>query len=304
MPGSAVRDRRGSATVGAAPAERLERRPRRRLKIPPVIWLSIGLLAVALIVALLAPLLEPYRPTAQSLRARLVPPVGFGGTLAHVLGTDHLGRDILARLIESLRMTLFIAALGTLIGALVGIALGLLAGTAGGFVDSFIMFLVDIQLAIPFTLAALTVIGIFGTSIAILIPVIGLAGWSQYARLTRGQVLSVRQMLYVEAVQALGGSQRRLALRHILPNVTSPIIVLVTYTFSQIMLLESSLSFLGLGVQPPQMSLGMMVGDGRNYLIGSWWIAVAPAAVLVAITVALALFGDWLRDRLDPRLER
>ncbi|MBX3141195.1 MAG: ABC transporter permease [Trueperaceae bacterium] len=303
MSDSAVRDGAGAATAQAARDDRLERRPRRR-KIPWVIWISIGLLAVAVLVALLAPLLEPYRPTAQSLRARLAPPAGFGGSVTHVLGTDHLGRDILSRLIESLRMTLFIAAMGTLIGAVVGVGLGLLAGTAGGFLDSLIMFLVDIQLAVPFTLAALTVIGIFGTSIAILIPVIGLAGWSQYARLTRSQVLSVRQTLYVEAVQALGGSQPRVALRHVLPNVTSPIIVLVTYTFSQIMLLESSLSFLGLGVQPPQMSLGMMVGDGRNYLIGSWWIAIAPAVVLVAITVALALFGDWLRDRLDPRLER
>lgn len=303
MSGSALKEGGGATTAQAAWDDRLERRRGRR-RIPWVIWISIGLLAVAVLVALLAPLLEPYRPTAQSLRARLVPPAGFGGSIAHVLGTDHLGRDILSRLIESLRMTLFIAAMGTLIGAVVGVGLGLLAGTAGGFMDSVIMFLVDIQLAVPFTLAALTVIGIFGTSIAILIPVIGLAGWSQYARLTRSQVLSVRQTLYVEAVQALGGSQSRVALRHILPNVTSPIIVLVTYTFSQIMLLESSLSFLGLGVQPPQMSLGMMVGDGRNYLIGGWWIAIAPAVVLVAITVALALFGDWLRDRLDPRLER
>lgn len=304
MPGNSASVRQAVGALAEPEAAGVTTQARRRAKIPPIIIWSIAFLSVAVLAALLAPIIEPYRPTAQSLRARLVPPIFLGGDATHLLGTDHLGRDILSRLIESLRTTLFIAAAGTAIGAVVGISLGLLAGTVGGVVDSIVMFLVDIQLAVPFTLAALTVIGIFGTSIAILIPVIGLAGWSQYARLTRGQVLSVRQTLYVEAVQALGGSQIRTALRHILPNVTSPLIVLVTYTFSQIMLLESSLSFLGLGVQPPQMSLGMMVGDGRNYLINGWWIAIAPAAALVAITVALALLGDWLRDRLDPRLER
>jgi len=231
------------------------------------------------------------------------PPVFLGGQTEHLLGTDHLGRDITSRLIRSSRTTLTIAALGTLIGASVGVALGLLSGLGGRAADNLIMFLVDVQLAVPFTLVALTVIAVFGASLTILVPVVGLAGWSQYARITRGQVLAVRELPFIEAVEALGGSRWRVAVRHVLPNITSPLIVLVTYTFSQIMLLESALSFLGLGVQPPSMSLGSMVGAGRDHLLGAWWIAIAPAGLLILITMCLALIGDWLRDILDPQLQ-
>ena len=287
----------------AAPSPSGSIRSRQLSRPPALIALCTLVLGVLVTVAVFAPFFEPHRPTAQSLLNRMQPPVFLGGQTEHLLGTDHLGRDITSRLIRSSRTTLTIAALGTLIGASVGVALGLLSGLGGRAADNLIMFLVDVQLAVPFTLVALTVIAVFGASLTILVPVVGLAGWSQYARITRGQVLAVRELPYIEAVEALGGSRWRVAVRHVLPNITSPLIVLVTYTFSQIMLLESALSFLGLGVQPPSMSLGSMVGAGRDHLLGAWWIAIAPAALLILITMCLALIGDWLRDILDPQLQ-
>jgi peptide/nickel transport system permease protein len=288
-------------TESAAGSGRTGQKARR--KPPVVIAICLVVLATLVVAAVFSPYLEPHRPTAQRLLGRLEPPAFMGGSSEHLLGTDHLGRDITSRLLRSLRTTLMIAGLGTIIGFTVGVLLGLISGLGGNTLDNVIMFLVDVQLAVPFTLVALTVIALFGTSLAILVPVIGLAGWSQYARLTRGQVLSTREMPFVEAVEALGGSRLRVAARHVLPNITSPLIVLATYTFSQIMLLESALSFLGLGVQPPNMSLGSMVGAGRDHLIGAWWVAMAPATLLIVITMSLSLVGDWVRDVLDPRLQ-
>jgi len=272
-------------------------------RIPTTVFISLFVLVVLTVLAIFSPMFEPHSPTSQSLLNRFQPPAGLGGNTEHWLGTDNLGRDILSRVLRSLRTTLTIAALGTIIGATAGTLLGLISGLSGPRVDNLIMFLVDAQLAVPFTLVALVMIAIFGTSLLILIPVIGLAEWSEYARITRGQVLSTREALFVEAIGALGGSRTRIALRHVLPNILSPVIVLITYSFSQIMLLESSLSFLGLGVQPPDMSLGSMVGSGRDYLINAWWVALIPSIVLVLITTALSLVGDWLRDTLDPQLK-
>lgn len=271
-------------------------------RIPLLVRLSILVLALLVMAAIMAPWLAPYSHTAQNLRARLSPPSLIDPSSQFLLGTDQLGRDILSRTLIALRTSLSLAGMGMAIGLAVGTTLGLVSGLARGFVDHLIMFLVDTQIALPFTLVALTAIAVFGTSPAVLVVVIGLAGWDTYARLTRGIVLSLREKDFVDAARALGVSKWRIAVRYILPNMASPLIVLATFRFSSLVLLESSLSFLGLGIQPPNVSLGLLISSGRDYLLTAWWIAVAPSVVLVSITLCFSLFGDWLRDVLDPKL--
>ncbi|MBL8592816.1 MAG: ABC transporter permease [Devosia sp.] len=266
--------------------------------------LYIGLFVLILLVALLAPVLAPYDPNAQTLLARLRPPVGFErAMLEHPLGTDQLGRDMLSRTLYGLQLTMLIALLGSLISMLLGTALGVLAGYVRGPLGALIMALVDIQIAVPFTLIALLVIAIFGNSLPVLIAVIGVAGWEAYARVVRAQVLTVSRMPFVEATIAAGATHPRILLKHILPNIVSPIIVMWTMTFSALILLESSMSFLGLGVQPPTATLGSMVGLGRDYLASSPWIAVVPSLAIMFVSLLVLLIGDWLRDALDVKLK-
>jgi peptide/nickel transport system permease protein len=201
-----------------------------------------------------------------------------------------------------LRVSVGIALLGVAIGCAIGVLTGVLSGLLGGWTDRIIMMIVDFQLSIPFLLIVLVGIAVFGTSMAVLIVLVGTAHWETYARLTRGQVLTVREFQFVEAAVALGATTLRIARRHILPNIASPIIVLVTLNFPSILLLESSLSFLGIGVQPPTASLGRMVGEGRDYMMSAWWLVMSPAAFIVVVTLCMQLIGDWLRDVIDVRL--
>ncbi len=248
-------------------------------------------------------MLAPYDIRTQSLLARLKPPMPLSGYApAHPLGTDQLGRDVLSRLLFALRTTLGIASLGMLVGLTLGTSLGLLAGLARGRIEAAIMFAVDTQAALPFTLLALIAVALFGNSPLILVLIIGLAGWDTYARVVRGQVLSLNKQPFIEATRALGASSWRVAVRHILPNIASPLLVLATLNFSAIVLVESALSFLGLGVQPPHTSLGSMLGAGRDYLASAWWIAAVPGVVIVLISMLISLIGDWVRDVLDPNL--
>jgi peptide/nickel transport system permease protein len=257
-----------------------------------------------LVIAALAPVLAPYNPDAQTLLARLKPPVGFDkASWAHPLGTDQLGRDMLSRTLYGLQLTMAMALIGSFISLVLGVALGVTAGYTRGALGAFIMAVVDIQLAVPFTLIALVVIAVFGNSLPVLIAVIGVAGWESYARIVRAQVLSVSRMPFVEASKAAGGSDWRILFKHVIPNVASPIIVVWTMTFSSLILLESSLSFLGLGVQPPTATLGSMVGMGRDYLASSAWIAVVPSLVIMFVSLLVLLIGDWLRDALDVKLK-
>lgn len=273
----------------------------RRRKLPVLIAVSGAVLGILVLVAIFAPLLAPYDIREQSLLERLAPPTALGGIEGHVLGTDQLGRDVLSRLIYAIRTTLAVAAIGTVIGLVIGTTLGLLSGLLGGWFDNFIMFLVDVQASLPFVLVALTVIALFDTSLLVLILVVGIAGWEIYARVVRGQVLAVRDLPYIEASTALGANLARIGWRHVLPNVSSPIIVMATVNFSYVVLLESALSFLGLGVQPPNTSLGAMLGAGRDYILTNWTLPAIPGAVIVLITMSISLIGDWLRDVLDPR---
>ena len=258
---------------------------------------------VLLLVAVFAPWVAPYDPDAQKLLARLRPPLPFDrADPAFLLGTDQLGRDLLSRCIIGMRNTLALAAFGALIGLVIGAVIGLTSGLIGGVVDNLLMGLVDIQIAVPFTLVALLVIAIFGTDISVLVLVLGVAYWEQYARLTRAQVLSIRELTYVEAARAAGASTWRIATKHVAPNVASPVIVMLTLNISNLILLESSLSFLGLGVQPPTATLGSMVGQGRDYMASAPWIVAAPATAIVLIALVVMLVGDWLRDRFDVKL--
>jgi len=264
---------------------------------------AICIAFLLLIVAAFAPFIAPHEPTAQSLIARLRPPIGFERYKdGYLLGTDELGRDVLSRSLYGLQLTLILAALGATIGLLLGGALGLVAGIAGGIVDDCIMGAVDAQIAIPFTLIALLMLAIFGSSIEIMILVLGLYGWEQYARIVRGEVRRLMAMPFIEAARAAGASGGRIAFRHILPNAVSPLVVQFTLSISNIVLLESTLSFLGMGVQPPTATLGSMVGIGRDYMPTAPWIVIAPAVMILLVTFAVQILGDWMRDRADVRL--
>jgi peptide/nickel transport system permease protein len=276
-----------------------------RQRVPLLIMVCLGILAVFVIAALFAPLIAPYDPAHQTLTARLSAPAGFDGAVSgHPLGTDQLGRDMFSRLVYGARVSLGISVLGTVIGASFGILLGLLAGFRKGVVDEVIMLLVDAQMALPLVVLALIAIAIFGTGLPVLVLVVGLAGWDSHARLTRSMVLSVRERQFVLAAQASGAGRSRIMFRHVLPNIASPLIVLASFQLTAIILLESSLSFLGVGVQPPTPSWGSMIGEGRDYLSTAWWIAVVPGIAIVLTTMAISLTGDWLRDTLDPTLRQ
>lgn len=266
--------------------------------------INLGIFALVLIVAALAQVIAPFEPDAQKLLARLKPPMGFeGANSINILGTDQLGRDLFSRTLHGLQLTMAVALIGSLISLVLGTTLGVIAGYARGWFGGVIMAVVDIQLAIPFTLIALVVIAVFGNSLPVLIITIGLAGWEVYARIVRAQVLAVSRMPFVEASVAAGASHGRLLFKHVLPNIVTPIIVVWTMTFSALILVESSLSFLGLGVQPPTATLGSMVGLGRDYLASTPWIALVPAVVIMFVSLQVLLIGDWLRDALDLRLK-
>lgn len=262
-----------------------------------------GILAASVAVALVGNVFTPHEVTDQALLSRLKPPAFLGGTAEFPLGTDRIGRDMVARLVAGLQMSLSVALAGTLIGAIFGTLIGFLAAHFRGLVEEVLMMLVDFQASLPFILIALTLLAFFGNSMVLFVILMGMFGWETYARLARGVVLSARSQPYARAVEALGAGPGRLYLRHILPNVASALIVQVTLTFPQIILLETSLSFLGLGIQPPNTSLGQILGDGRDYLSTAWWISVWPGALIFLITLSMSLLGDALRDRLDPMLK-
>jgi peptide/nickel transport system permease protein len=285
-----------SARAERAPASRARRT--RRLAVGGAVF--VALLIVA---ALAAPLIAPADPIRQSLRGRLAAPTFAGADgKAHLLGTDHLGRDVLSRVIFGARVSLLVGFAAVIVGGLIGASLGLLAGFRGGWTDSTIMTLADAQLAFPFILLAIGIIAVLGPSLPTLIVVIGLSGWVTYARVLRSQVLVLRSREFVDAIHALGGSVLRVIARHVLPNVLSTLVVIATLELARAIVLEATLSFLGLGVQPPTPSWGGMVQEGREYLDSAWWISTAPGIVLMLTSIVVSRTGDWLRDLLDPTL--
>lgn len=282
----------------------LSRFTRELARMPGMVLASAIFLFGTFVLFVGADVLAPMHYAEQDLLARLAPPVFMGGTTEHWLGADELGRDLLSRLIYATRMSIFIAIAGTAIGAAIGIVLGFVAAHFRGWVEEVIMMLVDFQASIPFLIVALAVLAFFGNNFLLFVVVMGLNGWETYARLTRGMVLSMESRGYVVAVRTLGARPMRVYGRHVLPNIASALIVQFTLNFPETILLETSMSFLGLGVQPPLTSLGLMLGAGRDYLITAWWIAVAPGVMIFLTTLSVSVLGDWLRDRLDPTLRR
>jgi peptide/nickel transport system permease protein len=267
--------------------------------------LPTGLVAMFVLAAILAPIIAPWDPAEQNFLASLSPPVWIDeGTWSNLLGGDNLGRDILSRLIYGARVSLIIALFAIALAGSIGVILGLIAGYAGGALDSLIMRVVDAFLAMPFILMALGFVAALGPSVTNIILVMGITNWARYARLVRGEVLSVKGRDYVALARIAGQPRWRIGLRQILPNVANSIIVLATLDLGRVIILESSLSFLGLGVQPPEVSWGLMLADGRAYMTVAWWLTVMPGLAILLAVLSLNIFGDWLRDRLDPRQSR
>jgi peptide/nickel transport system permease protein len=297
-----------SSIPASAPAEAVlaptpARVKSRRRRSSRLVWLGVGFVIALLVIAAAAPILAPLDPIRQSLRGRLAPPTWNGADgHAHLLGTDHLGRDILSRVIWGSRVSLVIGFAAVVVGGVLGSAAGIAAGFSRGRTDAIIMTLADAQLAFPFILLAIGIIAVLGPSFPTLVVVIGLSGWVSYARILRSQVLVLRSREFVESIHALGGSFARVVLRHVLPNVLSTIVVIATLELARAIVLEATLSFLGLGIQPPTPSWGGMVQEGREYLDSAWWISTFPGLVLMVTSIVVSRTGDWLRDLLDPTL--
>ena len=264
---------------------------------------SVILLAIVAS-AIFAPAIAPHDPLAVNISHRLAPPVWMeGGTPRHVLGTDQVGRDLLARVIYGGRISLVIGVAAVLISTTIGVLLGLAGGYFGGRADWTIMTAVNVLLTFPFVLLALAVIAVLGASLGNMIVVLGVAGWPIYARVVRAETMAIREREFILAGRALGMSHARIIFRQILPNLVSPIVVIATLQVAQVIVLESFLSFLGLGVQPPTPAWGNMLGEGRVYMLNSWWIAAFPGLAIFLTTLAINLMGNALRDWLDPHMK-
>lgn len=259
---------------------------------------------VIVIVALFAPLIATHDPAALDPLLRLKPPSWLkGGTDAHLLGTDNLGRDIFSRLVYGARVSLIVGIGAVAVSGLIGAVLGLLAGYYDRWISAVIMRTADAFLAIPSILLMLVVLAVVGPGLTTLIFVIGLTNWVSYARVVRGEVLSVKERDFVKAARSVGARSGRIMLRHILPNVVSSFIVLSGLNVATTILMEASLSFLGLGIKPPAVSWGGMLSDGRQYIATSWWVAALPGAAITITVLGVIFLGDWLRDVLDPRMK-
>ncbi len=262
------------------------------------------ILFVLVFAAIAAPVISPYDPVKGDLRARSKPPLGFGGTTEHLFGTDNQGRDIFSRIIHGARVSISFAAVTMLLSVALGAVIGAISGYFGGHIDEMLMRLVDLQNALPFILAALVVVGVFGASFTTLLIIIALFSWGTTARQIRGEVLQLKEMDYVALARVAGASSRRIIFLHLLPGVTNTLIVVATLGTGQIILTEATLSFLGVGIPPPRPAWGSMVAFGRNYIDSAWWIAVIPGVAIALIVVSLNFLGDWLRDYFDPRLRQ
>ncbi len=266
---------------------------------------TIGIIIVGIagVLAAIGPLINPFPYYQINRPLALLPPAWMaGGSWQHPLGTDDLGRDLLSRIIYSLRIAFMVGGVVTILTASVGVMLGLIAGYFGKWVDTIIMRLVDVQWSFPYLILAIAFMSLFGTSITNLILVLVISGWVSYARVVRSNVLSLKEQDFVKAAISVGAKPRQIILRHILPNSMAPILVLASFNLAGILLMEAALSFIGLGIQPPTPSLGGLISAGRDYLYTSWWIITFPGVALMLLVLGINQLGDGLRDLLDPRL--
>jgi len=260
------------------------------------------LLALVLFAAVAAPLIAPYKPTAIELRQRLLPPAWeAAGSSRHLLGTDNVGRDLFSRIVWGARISLSVGLAAASLGAVIGGTLGLCAGYFGGAVDAVISWLIEVQLAFPFTLFAIFLLAAFGGGFLPVVGVLALATWVNYARVVRGQAMSLRSQDFILAAQSVGVGPARLLRRYLLPAVLPSIVVVGSFSAAQAILTEAALSFLGVGVDPTIPSWGAMLNLGRNYLQTAWWMAIFPGIAIAITVLGINLLGDWLGTRLDPR---
>ncbi len=286
--------------------EARQRRSSRRWDIflQPNFCIPVTVLTIMLIGAIFAPQLSPYDPLQTSLSARLQPPAFAGGTDAHLLGTDKLGRDVLSRIIWGARVSLSVSLLVILITGTIGTALGILSGYFGGWADGLIMRVTDVSLAFPGILIALLLAVTLGPSFTTVVLAVSLLGWAAYARLIRGEVLKLRNADFVLQARIAGCSPLRIMVTHIFPNVVNPLLILATLSVGLVILIESALSYLGAGIPPPTATWGSMVSDGRGLIDTAWWISFFPGLAIGMVVLSANFLGDWLRDRLDPRLRQ
>ena len=275
---------------------------RRRLRRWPVS--SIVILSVLIVSAVFAPLIAPHDAKLGDLSDRHIPPMLFGGTSEHILGTDGLGRDILSRIVHGARISVAVAVVALSVGGVIGTLLGVVSGYAGGWVDEVIMRIVDIKFAVPLILFALALAVILGPSFGLLLGLLSFLIWGHFARQVRAEVLVIVTMDYVAAARSCGASPVQIMYRHIFPGVISIVVVVGTLQVGAVVLAEASLSFLGAGVPSPTPAWGSMVAEGRLYIDTAWWVSLIPGVVIGLLVTAVTLLGDWLRDRLDPRLRQ
>ncbi|QYA16619.1 ABC transporter permease (plasmid) [Rhizobium sp. AB2/73] len=281
---------------------RSERSFQPRLRFDLMTAICAIVLVTFIIVAIFANVLAPHGFAQIDLHARKAPPILFGGSFKHILGTDELGRDILSRIFYGLRTSLLIALGASAISLALGTVLGLLAAFGRGFADMLIRVAVDFQASMPFLIIALAVLAFFGDNLWLFMALLGLYGWERYARLVRAMAGLELERGYVAALRRNGAGTARIAFQHVLPNTLSVVLVNLTIVLPEILLQESALSFLGLGIQPPLVTLGSMVGAGRDYVMTEWWIAILPGIVIFILSLSISLIGDYLRDVLDPTL--
>jgi len=275
----------------------------------PVLWLTI-LFVVLIFPAITAQWTAPHDPLKQQLAKRLTAPVWSGGTeekptsWSNILGTDKQGRDILSRVMHGSRISLMVSLSALAIGGTVGTTLGLISGYFGGWVDHLIMRIVDVFLALPLILMALVIVAVFGPSFWTAIGVISVLLWSRYTRQIRAEVLSIKAMDFIARAKVAGASNTRIIIKHVFPNITNTLIVLGTLQVGTVILLEATLSFLGAGIPRPNPAWGVMVADGRDHIASAWWIAVIPGIAIMMTVLSMNMMGDWLRDKLDPKLRQ
>jgi len=290
--------------TGTLATEPIVGRRRRHWRLP---WFSGTVLVIFILGGLIGPYIAPYKPDAIDLSNALKPPILFGGTWAHVLGTDELGRDVFTRLIYGARIALLVSLAVVVIAGLFGLGVALISGYRGGRLDDFLMRTTDASLAFPVLLFAIVVVAIFGPSAKMVVIILAIAFWPSYARVLRSEVLRTKTMDYVTMSRTMGASSKWVVRRHILPNIVPTLLVLLSLQLGLAIIAEGSLSFLGLGVPPPASSWGSMLSESRKYLTGNgtaWWLAAVPAIALSMTVLATNMMGDWLRVHNDPTTRR